>query len=291
MGGRSWTDLVRTRWAAPRLARAAAAHALAPRGMGAAAIRIPERVSAQLALVVPSTRPHIFVHEGARQSLERRFASAVPVPVLLAITDNRSAIISHARDGGVLRVRLHHMFLDAPARVQAALVRYVVRGDRDASSLVGQYIEDNAARLARRSRAVPLVTKGQRHDLLAIFEDLNERYFDGGVNALVTWGRAGRRPRDGTGGRARRATIKLGSYAALDRLIRIHPALDRRWVPRYFVAHVVFHEMLHHVIPHGRGLGRRTLHPPEFLAREREFRHYERAITWEKRHLARLLRA
>jgi hypothetical protein len=285
MGGRSWTDLVRTRWAAPRLSRATSGSALAPRPMGAAAIRIPERVNAQLALVVPSSHPRIFVHEGARQALERRFANAVPVPVLLSITDNRHSIISHSREGGILRVRLHHMFLDAPASVQTALVRYVVRGEKAASSFVGQYIEVNGARLARRSRGVPLVAKGERHDLLSIFQDLNDRYFDGAVNALVTWGRTGTRRKK------RRSTIKLGSYSALDRLIRIHPGLDRRWVPRYFVAYVVFHEMLHNVIPHARGGARRMLHPPEFFEREREFRHYERALAWEKRHLARLLRA
>jgi hypothetical protein len=33
------------------------------------------------------------------------------------------------------------------------------------------------------------------------------------------------------------------------------------------------------------------LHPPEFVAREKEFRHYERAIAWEKAHLSRLLRS
>jgi hypothetical protein len=285
MGGRSWTDHFRTRWAAPRLARASAADALAPRPMGAAAIRIPERVNAQIALVVPSSHPRIFVHEGARQALERRFASAVPVPVLLSITDNRHSIISHSRQGNILRVRLHHMFLDAPASVQAALVQYVVRGNRVASAFVGQYIEANLARLARRARGVPLVAKGERHDLLAIFQDLNERYFDGTVNALITWGRHATRRSE------RRATIKLGSYSAIDRLIRIHPVLDRRWVPRYFVQYVVFHEMLHNVIPHARGAGRRMLHPPEFLEREREFRQYERALAWEKRHLARLLRA
>ena len=290
MGGRSGTNLVRARWAAPRLARARAARdALAPRPMGAAAIRIPERVNAQLALLVPSSHPRIFVHEGARQALERRFTSAVPGPVLLSITDNRNSIISHSCASGILRVRLHHMFLDAPASVQLALVRYVTRGDRAASSFVGQYIEANNARLARRARGVPLLAKGKHHDLLAIFRELNDAYFDGEVNALVTWGKASSRGGKRRG--ERRATIKLGSYTALDRLIRIHPALDRRWVPRYFVAYVVFHEMLHNVVPQSRGSGRRLLHPPEFSDREREFRHYERAMAWEKRNIARLLRA
>ncbi len=270
------------------------------RGVSAAAIRIPERMSAQLALVFPTVSPQLFVHEGARQSLERKLKAASPGrPVVLSITDNRCSIISHSVKQGVLHARIHHMFLDAPPRVIDALVRYVTRDDRSASTIVGNYIEANGTRLARRRpRAIPLHTKGAQHDLLAIFEDLNRRYFDGGCHALVTWGR--RQPRRT---KAPKKTIKLGSYASLERLIRIHPVLDRAWVPRYFVAYVVYHEMLHHMIPSARGsarsaaslasgtAGRRVLHPPELLEREREFRNFERAIAWEKRHLARLLRA
>ena len=78
-------------------------------------------------------------------------------------------------------------------------------------------------------------------------------------------------------------------------------------MPRYFVAYVVYHEMLHHMIPAARGSmhrsgaslalasakgqsARRVLHPPEFLEREQLFRKYDRAIEWEKRHITRLLR-
>lgn len=268
----------------------------------AAAIRIPERVSSQLALVFPTQSPALFVHEGARQALERRLKAACPGrPVILSITDNRHSIISHSTRHGVLHARVHHMFLDAPPRVVEALARYVARGDRKASMLVGQYIDASGSRLARRRpRAIPLMAKGKHHDLLAIFSELNERYFGGGCHALITWGRkAGKR------GVARKA-IKLGSYAHLERLIRIHPVLDKPWVPRYFVAYVVYHEMLHHMIPTARGtvrasssnmadakgqLARRVLHPPEFLERERHFRNYDRALDWERRHIGRLLRA
>ena len=288
-------------WLAPRWSRGGMA--LARPSVAAAAIRIPERVSAQLALVFPTASPQLFVHEGARQALERKLKAAAPGrPVVLSITDNRHSIISHATRRGVLHARIHHMFLDAPPRVVDALVRYVARGDRDASQLVGAYIEANRARHARRRpRAIPLDTKGKHHDLLAIFDDLNERYFGGACTALVTWGRRTKRER----GTARRM-IRLGSYASLERLIRIHPVLDRSWVPRYFVAYVVYHEMLHHMIPAARGnarsqssnlasakgqVARRVLHPPEFLEREREFRNYDRALAWEKRHIGRLLRA
>jgi hypothetical protein len=185
------------------------------------------------------------------------------------------------------------MFLDAPALVQEALVRYVVAADRTASQLVGKYIDDNGYRI-RASRPVsrPLVTQGSSHDLLTVFNAINTKYFGGAVDTLITWGRKGAL-RKADGGSAPRRSIKLGSYSATERLIRVHPVLDRPWVPRYFLSYIVYHEMLHHVIPssHGYGRsGRRMIHPPLFVARERMFRDYERALAWERTHLSRLLR-
>jgi hypothetical protein len=255
------------------------------RGQVAAAIRIPQRTPGQLRLVFPSASPRLFVHEGARQSLERRLRAAFPGPVILSITDNRHSIITHRVQRGVLHARIHHMFLDAAPAVVDALVRYVTEGGREDSALLGDYIDDNGFRLARRKRNAPLVTKGKHHDLLDIYAKLNDRYFDGTINALITWGKGP------TTKSKHRKTIKLGSYAAFDRLIRVHPGLDRTWVPNYFVAYIVYHEMLHHVIPGSRGLGRVNFHPPEFKARERGFRHFERSLDWEKKHIGRLLRA
>ena len=298
------------RWLAPRMGRGAPGLSRTVVGRGGrshsppamtAAIRVPERLSSQLALVFPSAAPQLFVHEGARQSLERKLKAAIPGRwVVLSITDNRCSIISHSRSTNVLHARIHHMFLDAPPRVVDALVRYVVFGDREASIQVGHYIDANGARLARRrARAIPLHAKGKTHDLLSLFNDLNNRYFDGACHALITWGRHTKR----AAGQPRR-TVKLGSYAHLERLIRIHPVLDRSWVPRYFVAYVVYHEMLHNMIPAARGttaasnvanangvIARRVLHPPELLERERHFRNYERALSWERQHINRLLRS
>lgn len=268
----------------PLLSSARASAARMARGQVAAAIRIPARAGGQLRLVFPTASPRLFVHEGARQSLERKLRIAFAGPVVLSITDNRHSIITHRVQKGTLHARVHHMFLDAPPGVIDALVRYVTRGDRDASATLGDFIDDNGFRLARRKRGAPLHTKGKHHDLLALFEKTNERYFGGSMNALITWGKRGTsKSRD-------RKTIKLGSYSLADRLIRVHPALDRKWVPRYFVHYIVYHEMLHHVIPGSRGLGRVNLHPPEFKEREREFRHFQRSLDWEKKHVARLLR-
>jgi hypothetical protein len=248
-------------------------------------------------MLFPSHSPQIFVHEGVRQALERRLLSAFPGPVILSITDNRHSMISHSIERGILHVRIHHMFLDAPSDVLDMLVLYLTRGDREASARVGQFIEEVSFRIVRPASRASLRPKGKVHDLLAIFDDINARYFDSSVTALITWGKGGRRGRlerrgKGGGKRRPRLTIKLGSYSAPERLIRVHPALDRAWVPRYFLAYIVYHEMLHHVMPAARaGEKRRVLHSPAFVEREREFRHYERAIIWEKRHIGRLLRS
>lgn len=282
MAARSVLRVVDDGFAPARLARG---RALAIRPVSQVAFRVQESTGAKV-VPFPSANPQLYVHEGARQALERKLATAYPGPVVLSVTDNRHSIVTHRCKDGVLRVRLHHMFLDAPPIVTDALVRYIVAGDRAAIALVGQYIDVNGARVCKRPRSLKLVTKGKRHDLLRLFDDLNARYFGGTINALVTWGTRSTRRRTGP-----RQTIKVGSYSAAERLIRVHPALDRKWVPRYFVASIVYHEMLHHALPHTRGAGRRMLHPPEFRERERAFRYAERAATWEKEHIKRLLRS
>ncbi len=270
------------------VARMGRAKSLPPTaGLSATAIRIPDAVSARFSHEYAAPSPQLFVHEGARQSLERRLTAASPgTPVSVSVTDNTHAMITHRYEGGVLRVRVHHMFLDAPANVQEALIRYVIRGDREASVLISRYIETNGHRVARRSRHIKLNPRGQHHDLLDIFQQLNDRYFDGAVDACVTWGKRSHSKL------TKRKSIKLGSYSAPERLIRVNPALDRSWVPRYFVAYILYHEMLHHMMPSTRSEnGRSMLHPPEFLEAERDYRYYERSLAWERGHIGRLLRS
>jgi hypothetical protein len=116
---------------------------------------------------------------------------------------------------------------------------------------------------------------GWHHDLSAIFAALNRRYFGGRIAATITYGPAPRRRRP-------RKSIKMGSYSAESRVIRIHPALDQPGVPRFFVEWIVFHEMLHHLYRARAGSERRRgVHPPEFVEHERRFHAFHRAQAWE----------
>jgi hypothetical protein len=196
-------------------------------------------------------------------------------------------MISVRRKTDGYRLRLHRMFVGAAPRVVRALARYVVHNDRRASTLLGEYIEEHQhiiRQQERRPRHIKVRTAGRHHDLQAIYDRLNARMFEGALDARITWG-------PGTGAGRRRRSIKMGSFAVEDRVIRIHPALDQEGVPEYFVAWIVFHEMLHGKHEVRRTNGRRRFHTHEFLAEERTFPDYARACAWEKTNLDRLLRS
>jgi hypothetical protein len=124
---------------------------------------------------------------------------------------------------------------------------------------------------------------GRYHDLQAILGELQRRYFPDCAEVKICWGR--------WSGQARPRSIRFGAYLPEARLIRIHPALDQAFVPGYFVEFIVYHELLHHVMPPIRVNGRYQIHSPAFRQRECAFPGYAEAIAWRKRALRRLLRS
>jgi hypothetical protein len=146
-------------------------------------------------------------------------------------------------------------------------------------------MNENLHRVRKVKRALPpLVTAGAAHDLQQVFARLNARFFGGTLRVPLTWGRGG--------GRARRSGLTFGSYDPVLALIRIHPVLDRRDVPDYFLESVVYHEMLHH---HLGGIpdraGRTVYHSRVFREAEARYPWHRQALAWEKENLPLLLRA
>src|SRR3981189_2302913 len=114
-------------------------------------------------------------------------------------------------------------------------------------------------------RHLNLRHEGKYFDLQRIFGDLNERYFRGRLRGYaVKWGRRRKhRPKD---------YFIFGTIQEEDRVIRINPSLDQPWVPSWFLRYVLYHEMLHSVVPEESAPGgRRLVHTEEFNRRERRF--------------------
>jgi predicted metal-dependent hydrolase len=119
-------------------------------------------------------------------------------------------------------------------------------------------------------RQLNLRHEGRYFDLRPIFDQLNERYFGGRLRGYnVIWGRRRRhRPKE---------YFVFGTIQEQDRVIRINPALDQPFVPRWFLRYVLYHEMLHLRFPVRMNGSRRCVHPPEFQAEERRFPQWEEA--------------
>ncbi len=106
---------------------------------------------------------------------------------------------------------------------------------------------------------------GRFHHLEEIFHAVNAKYFDGRLaRPQIGWSREAWRR-------------QLGVFDPGLAHIVINRRLDRRDVPRYVIAYIVFHEMLHLAQASGPsrcGLG---IHSPEFRREEKRFREYEKA--------------
>ena len=218
------------------------------------------------------------------ESLQSALSGEARRDVRLTLTENRSVLLSFRRRGSHVMLRLHRMFLHAPASVVRAVARGLRRSSRRADGEVRRFMNANLHRVRKAQRALPpLVTSGRVHDLLAAYGRLNQRFFEGALQVPVTWGRGC--------GRARRRGLTFGSYDPVLGLIRIHPVLDRREVPLYFLESVVYHEMLHHHlggVPDA--LGRTVYHTRAFREAEARYPWHTQALAWEKENLPRLLR-
>lgn len=224
-----------------------------------------------------------------RDQLQRYLQQTVARRVSLVLDDDRRGIVTTGQAGeNEIALRLHGSFLDASTTILKALVRFLRRPE--------PHLRRRVVRLYRQAglhrvgdgavgRRIVLRHRGRYFDLKEIFDDLNARHFDGRIKAFVTWGR---RTRPGS----RSRSIHFGSYNWARQVIRVHPDLDRDFVPRHFVESVLFHEMLHVElgITQGRD-GRRCAHTAEFRRREKSWPGYQRALLWEKAHLHRFLRA
>lgn len=134
-----------------------------------------------------------------------------------------------------------------------------------------------------RQALLNLRDEGHHFDLRAIFDRLNRRFFRNRLRGYkVVWGRRRKqRPKE---------YFVFGTIQEEDRVIRINPALDQSWVPLSFIEYILYHEMLHSVVPdEPLAGGRRRVHTPEFNRRERNFPGYRRARRWEQDNLDRFL--
>ncbi len=125
-------------------------------------------------------------------------------------------------------------------------------------------------------------TKGIRFDLREIFDDINVSYFKNSVTASLRWG--------APGSLTSYQTVRTAKDGNAVNLITIAGVYNHPDVPRFALDAVMYHEMLHIVIPPYIRNGRRVVHGPEFKSMERQYTHYKQWCEWERKCLRALAR-
>lgn len=206
----------------------------------------------------------------------------------VVLTDNRRLILRVKYVSGEAHLRIHRCFAEAPDEVMDAVAGFVSRRTKNRRAIIGAYFESQKLNyeVPVRVRNRKVTAAGACHDLAEIFDDLNGRFFGRTVDAKITWGRAGGRRR---GWFRRSRHITLGSYSRNDRIISIHPNLDRNFVPRFVVGSIVYHEMCHQLSAGESKNGRISMHTKGFRELESQYPNLLVAKEWVRKNFSKLL--
>lgn len=225
----------------------------------------------------------------AHQKRIAGFLSMVlPEAVDVIFTDNKSTMISQKRSYGRLKVRLHKMFRLADDYWLKILALFLLNKDTENTNKeLDRFIKLNKSEIRQHKPGTQkLVTDGKHYNLSYVLEKVQKRYFDGQGEVAIGWAKKVKKRSRRTRSRSR----ALATYNYQTKTIKVSPVLDSPKVPEYVMDWVVYHEMLHHVLPIQESNGRRFYHTSRFRALERAFAEYDKAKKWETENLDWLLR-
>ncbi len=184
---------------------------------------------------------------------------------------------------GRLRVRISDLMANAPEPVLEALAQILLRKlyRKPPSALYSERYRrfinrrEMTARIEtiRRSRGRKRLAgaRGRVYDLDEIFAELNAEYFQGWLpQPRLGWGQV-------------RSRHNLAHFDATHNAILVSRIFDQPQVPRWVLAYVIYHEMLHIKHPIRHEGSRRRIHPPEFQADERRYPRWREAESYLKR--------
>ena len=198
---------------------------------------------------------------------------------------NTSTMVSLSRRGHLRTLRVHWLFTKAPRPVLEAIVRsfFVRKGGQSSKrfrTAVLDFIDSNRGLTLSVLCARQVGTsRGDVYNLEEVESNVRGKHLGNCPALRLGWSH-------------RVTPCLMGKWiqmpAGTPNLIVINRLLDSRKVPRYYLEYIVFHEMLHEVIPIRRSGGRWVHHPAEFRRRERQFPGFDRARDWESQNIGRL---
>jgi hypothetical protein len=184
-----------------------------------------------------------------------------------------------------IEIRIAQKFKDAPEHILHSLgiilyskiFRYKV--DSKTRRIYKEYVEESILHeypVEIRKPSSRYKAQGKVYNLEYIFDDINRAYFQNRLKKPTL------------GWSLNKSYTRLGFYVEDKKLLVISRIFDSSRVPVKIVEYMVYHEMLHIVIPARTVNGRRKVHYPEFKKMDRSFPEYDEIQKWIKKYRKKL---
>ena len=172
----------------------------------------------------------------------------------------------------IILLEINESFISAPRVIKELLCSAALGGRRSKKNhLLKEYTKSQEYRkisLAMQSdkNVNQISQQGRIYDLDEIFENLNQKYFNGVMKRpRLTWS-------------TRRSRRRLGYYHPESDAITISRSLDDLSVQLLLIEYILYHEMLHKSLGIRESNGRRYAHTREFKNAEKRFKGYIQAV-------------
>jgi predicted metal-dependent hydrolase len=179
-----------------------------------------------------------------------------------------------------IQVKIAKSLRDAPEEIlhslgiilYSKLFRFKI--DKSHRRAYNKYLEEKILPnqpLRTRKPSARYKPEGNYYNLNHIFEDINRTFFKNALKRPVL------------GWSLKKSYTRLGFYSEEKDLLVISRIFDSSRVPLKVLEYMMYHEMLHILIPTRVKNGRRSIHPREFKEKDRAFPDYDEIQKWIKK--------
>jgi hypothetical protein len=199
------------------------------------------------------------------------------------------------------KLTLPYLLKDAPHEIKEAvldwadLVKPRLRRKRQAyyhkkkklEGTVWKYLTEKGVSFTKKRIVNPDTflhnTKGLVYDLKELFDTINQQYFRSKIESFIRWGTYA--------SKTSYQTYFKDQHGNRHNLITIAGVYNHPKIPEFAIKGVIFHEMLHIVIPRYKKNGRNVIHSPEFKKAERMYPFRDKWYTWERENIYKIIKS
>ena len=182
-------------------------------------------------------------------------------------------------------IKISDKIQNAPADIQLAVTRILfdklfrIPVDKKIRYEYLTYVDQNilpALPQIKRKANDHYRAEGKFFDLEEVFQIVNHSYFDGKISKPTL------------GWSLQNSTRRLAFYDHERDLIVVSRIFDSKRTPSAVIEFLMYHEILHILIPVEKKNGRRIIHPRNFRIEEEKFNEYEKVQKWLKKRMWKL---